>query len=292
MNNIYISIRFDFFFQVCINADIRLPDPSWAVEVKPDSSSRRLLGFSNPLALVDDDIVCNKIFSCADCTNSRVCRPKADGTLYHFADIPCPEDRPYCDSASGSCLSTASLQCGDDDSNFICLEKNQFFPDADCKMFHYCDEQFVPKLFKCVTSGTVYDASEKRCVTQTDANSCGKFDCDGNTLKKMKHTNFPRYYAMCKNDQNINAPLVVGVCPPYYQISASTQVCEPDCNAHGNGNIPDATDCKKYYMCSETNLPDGSMYTIRTSKSCPTGYAFDTSLFICVPDPDSKMCPQ
>ncbi|CAH1396680.1 unnamed protein product [Nezara viridula] len=274
---------------VAINAEIRLPDPSWAVEVKPDPTKRRLLELNNPLALVGDDIVCNKIFSCADCSTSRVCHPKDDGTLVHLTDITCPEDRPYCDSASGTCLSTASLDCGAED-NFVCLEKNAFFPDPDCKKFHYCNEKFQSKLFKCIGDGTVYNAAQKRCVTQTDSSSCGKFNCDGNTLKKMKHSNFPRYYAMCKTEENIDQPLVVGVCPPYYEIGVNSQVCEPDCQAHGNGNVPDATDCHKYFTCSETKLADGRVYMQRTSKSCPTGNSFDTSLFMCVPDPNKQIC--
>nr|MCH1932249.1 chitin binding domain-containing protein [Shewanella shenzhenensis] len=84
--------------------------------------------------------------------------------------------------------------------------------------------------------------------------------------------------------------LVVGVCPPYYQIGETSQVCEPDCNAHGIGNIPDASDCKKYFTCSEVSLLDGKTYMQRTSKSCPNGNSYDPKLFMCVPEPDGTIC--
>ncbi|XP_014294097.1 uncharacterized protein [Halyomorpha halys] len=277
---------------VGIKANIRRPDPSWAVEVKPDPTSRRLR--SNSLIKANEDVVCtsNKIFSCSDCKTATVCRPKDDGTLIHYSDIPCPTDRPFCDSTSGTCSTVASLNCGDTEDSFICLEKKQFFPDAECTQFHYCDKTYTPRKFKCITDGNVYNAAEQRCVPQTDSSSCGKFECDGNTLKKMKHTNFPRYYAMCKKDENADSPLVVGVCPPYYQIGLTSQVCEPDCNAHGNGNIPDATDCTKYYACKETKLPDGSYYMQKDSKTCLPDSSFDSTLFMCVPDPNHTICPQ
>ena len=137
--------------------------------------------------------------------------------------------------------------------------------------------------------GTVYDAEKKKCVS---SGVCGKFDCsDQNSLKKISHTDFPRYFAMCKSaTQDSDGPLVVGVCPPYYRIDPKSQVCEADCQTYGNGNLPYAADCHKYWTCKQKILEDSSLYMFKKLQTCPTGTAFDSNKFLCVPDADGKIC--
>ncbi|MCH1932322.1 hypothetical protein L9G16_19420, partial [Shewanella sp. A25] len=84
------------------------------------------------------------------------------GKVVFLKDSTCPTARPWCDSESGTCTDKVPPRCGAQD-NFVCLKKNQYFPDSNCHQFHFCDDKYESKLFKCNPETKVFNPIPQQC---------------------------------------------------------------------------------------------------------------------------------
>lgn len=161
--------------------------------------------------------VCDKTFSCASCTESRVCTQQPDGNFVEMTRTPCPDDAPYCDSNIGSCTADESLNCTDKDT-ITCLKDGYFPHPTTCKKFFYC-HNLVSYTYNCVGS-TRYDAELVKCV---DKIPCHKFNCVGKDGRRVPYSSNPHFLAFCWYDA---AKYVTSCDNDIDQFNETTQKCE------------------------------------------------------------------
>lgn len=249
-----------------------LPDPSWASLL--ESSSRGHL-----LAIGSGNNTCEAIYSCQDCNTARVCRPTVDGSFEVVQTIPCTTDRPFCDPASGSCVSWEPESCGGPD-DFICLGNGKY-PDIDCTKFHAC-LQYQSLTFQCAVPGETYNARTQTCEPKAP---CGTFDCTSAQGRKVPHSLYSGYFAYCRQE---NAALVVDSCPGNYQLNITSQNCEPICQEEGI--LEDLADCHFYYKCTRIVVNKDLAYLQRERLRCPQGQAYSKKDFLCIDENNVENC--
>nr|BAN20135.1 unkown protein [Riptortus pedestris] len=249
-----------------------------------NSSWAREVPYKSQLAAQDtNDDTCTAFYSCRDCKTAQICKPSGqNGIMELITTITCPQERPYCDQKSGTCVAEASGSCGEKDDTFICMGDGKF-PDRDCTKFHVC-VNLIPTLFTCAIPGQRFNPKTQTCE-HTD--TCGTFNCDpSNTGTKAAHSVDERYYAYCNAAQN--GLLVVDGCPPMFRLDHETQTCVPDCKT--DGIIPDPTDCHFYYKCSKVTVSRGIQYMSNTRLQCPDKMAYSQTDFICMPETEVESC--
>ncbi|CAH1396681.1 unnamed protein product [Nezara viridula] len=235
----------------------------------PPSNFTNLIGsFSNSVKNLYTNS-CSKIFSCLDCSTAQICRPTING-LVHFKDLSCSDDTPYCNPKTGTCGTEESLGCGKK-NDFHCTHDGKF-PDTDCDKYHICSN-LTSITLSCANSSEHYDPTMGRCSNSVP---CQSFSCLNNLGMKIPHPLDPRFFAFCGEKE----PIVIDSCPTPYELNVTSQMCEATC--HYNGLLPDLSDCRFYYKCTQVFLTESITYFTKEKKQCPNGQAYDPTQYLCV----------
>lgn len=174
-----------------------------------------IVGSTGPTYSID--IECEGRYECTSCTQSRVCKPKGNGTFEEVYRFDCIGNTPFCDFTTGSCTSVQSIQCALQDE-FLCLSDGTFPVQNNCNKYYYC-EHHHSYTFQCVSG--VYDPRSGTCA---DGNVCAKFECKGKNGVRTAHPTAAEYFAYCADNQ----VAVVDKCDPEFIFSDELQNCVQD----------------------------------------------------------------
>nr|ANJ04650.1 peritrophin-like protein [Nilaparvata lugens] len=232
--------------------------------------------------------VCDKTYSCANCTATRICRPDPNVTgAFITYDVACSSYIPYCDENSGTCTSKVPFSCLNDTSyiegEFMCL-KNGMFPHPLSNRKYFECRNYISYTYNCTGPYYYrYNPVDEECNNRGNYYYFGS--CSGyNGLKKAYTPS--QFYAYCINSEIA----FMDKCDGEYKLNETSQMCEPVCEYPGL--LEDATNCRKYYKCrTKPEYSYQSKYE-RTSHTCPDGFGFSQEDFQCVPLESIPWCKQ
>ncbi|XP_075215759.1 uncharacterized protein LOC142321507 [Lycorma delicatula] len=216
-----------------------------------------------------DNLACSAVYSCANCTAVRICRPNSSGHGYtEYKTANCTGTTPYCDPPTGTCVKTPTINCANE-NEYVCLQDGTFPHPSDCTKYYKC-KNLQSYSMKCTQSYYYYDSAAEEC---TYYKGCYSFQCSGYNGYKKRYPNDASIYSFCIN----GIGTVVDRCYGSDLLNETSQQCEPVCRYEGL--IPDTSDCTQYYRCNK--VPNKSDF-IMTHVKCPEGEAYSSYEFRCV----------
>lgn len=220
--------------------------------------------------LKEEKNLCEKPYSCANCTAFRLCVPSIHGLVELYLG-QCPVERPYCENYSGTCVSSvaAAVKCGYPDDSFHCMQDGHFPHPSDSARYFICSG-LKAYGYSC-KEGFKYYAPSQGCSRFPWISN--PFDCSDLNATKVIYNNGGSIYAYCVNGK----PFLVNSCANGEFFNSTSQVCEPLCDKEFVA--PDRNNCKNFFKCSKnskTNLFEKSLM------ECPTGEGFNREVKKCV----------